>query len=58
MEKHGVKDVIFLGFMADNAQANFNAICKAFESKDKFKPMPGKKKTCQFHWSHIGIQNN
>ena len=27
MEKHGVENVQFAGFMADNAQTNFNVVC-------------------------------
>ena len=51
MEKHGVRDVNFSGFMADNAQANFNAVRVVFGSGDKSVPMVGKERTCQFHWS-------
>ena len=51
MEKHGVKNVNFAGFMVDSAQANFNAIRKIFGSGDKSKPMKDKEQTCQFHWS-------
>ena len=51
MEKHGVKNVNFAGFMADSAQTNFNAICEIFGSGDKSKPMKDKERTCQFHWS-------
>ena len=51
MEKHGVRDVNFAGFMVDSAQANFNAVRVVFGSGDKSVPMVGKEKTCQFHWS-------
>ena len=51
MEKHGVKDVNFAGFMADNAQTNFNAVPEIFEFGEKTKPMLGRERTCQFHWS-------
>ena len=51
MEKHGVKDVNFAGFMADSAQANFNVVREVFGSGDKTEPMLGRKRTCQFHWS-------
>ena len=50
MEKHGLKKVEFAGFMADSAQANFNAVHEIFKSGDKFVPMIGKERTCQFHW--------
>ena len=51
MEKHRVKNVNFAGFMAESAQANFNAVCEIFGSGDKSKPMKDKERTCQFHWS-------
>ena len=51
MEKHGVKDVNFAGFMADSAQANFNVVREVFGSGDKMEPMLGRERTCQFHWS-------
>ena len=51
MEKHGVMEVQFVGFMADNAQANFNAVCEIFGSGNKTIPMKGKERTCQFYWS-------
>ena len=46
MEWHGCQKVEFAGFMADSAQANFNAICEIFGSDDKFVPMVGKERTC------------
>ena len=46
MEKHGVKNVNFVGFMADSAQANFNAVREIFGSGDKRKPMKDKEQTC------------
>ena len=51
MEKHGVRDVNFAGFMAESGHANFNAVCEVFGSGDKSKPMVGKERICQFHWS-------
>ena len=51
LDQHGVKNVNFKGFMADSAQANFNAVRKIFGSGDKNVPMDGKERTCQFHWS-------
>ena len=48
---YGVKNVNFKGFMADSAQANFNAVRKIFGSGDKSIPMEGKEQTCQFYWS-------
>ena len=49
--RHGVENVNFKGFMADSAQANFNAVRKIFGSGDRSIPMEGKERTCQFHWS-------
>ena len=37
--------------MADNIHANFNVVREVFGSGDKSKPMVGKERTCQFHWS-------
>ena len=51
MEKHGVKNVNFAGFMADSAHANFNAVREIFRSGNKSKPMKDKEQTCQLHWS-------
>ena len=48
MEKHGVKDVNFVGFMADSAQANFNAVREVFGSGQKIELMLGRERTCQF----------
>ena len=49
IKKLGVKNVNFVGFMADSAQAKFNAVCEIFGSGDKSKPMKDKERTCQFH---------
>ena len=49
MEKHGVTDVNFARFMADKAQANFNAVREVFGSGEKTQLMLGRKRTCQFH---------
>ena len=49
--QHGMKNMNFKGFMADNAYANFNAVRRIFGSGDKNVPMDGKERTCQFHWS-------
>ena len=51
LNRHGVKNVNFKGFMADSAQANFNAVRKIFGSGDRSIPMEGKEQTFQFHWS-------
>ena len=46
MEKHGVKNVNFAGFMAESAQANFNAVREIFGSGNKNKSMKDKERTC------------
>ena len=51
MARHGYQRVEFYGFMADSAQANFNAVREIFGSGDKTIPIAGKERTCQFHWS-------
>ena len=51
MARHGYQSVEFYGFMADSAQANFNAVREIFGSDDKTIPIAGKGHTCQFHWS-------
>ena len=50
MKKHGVPSPTFTGFMADSAQANFNAIRRIFGSGDPTIPMEGKERTCLLHW--------
>ena len=42
LNRHGVKNINFKGFMADSAQANFNAIRKIFGSGDRSIPIEGK----------------
>ena len=51
MARHGYQRVEFYGFMANSAQANFNAVREIFGSSDKTIPIAGKEHTCQFHWS-------
>jgi hypothetical protein len=50
LDKNGVSNVNFKGFMCDNAQANFNAVRILFGSGDPTVPMENKERTCQFHW--------
>ena len=49
LKQHELEDVNFKGFMADSAQANFNAVRRIFDSRDKNIPMEDKERTCQFH---------
>ena len=51
MARHGVLSPQFQGFMADSAQANWNAIRIVYGSGDPKVPMPGREHTCYFHWS-------
>ena len=53
LNRHGVKNVNFKGFMADSAQANFNVVRKMFGSRDSSIPMEEKERTYQFHWSMV-----
>jgi hypothetical protein len=50
MEKHGMSNVNFKGFMCDSAQANFNAVRVIFGSGDRTVPMENRERTCLFHW--------
>jgi hypothetical protein len=51
MAGHGVHDVNFKGFMADSAQANWNAIRMIYGSGDAAEKMVDKERTCLFHWT-------
>ena len=46
MAQHGYQRVEFYVFMADSAQANFNAVREIFGSGDKTIPIAGKERTC------------
>jgi hypothetical protein len=50
LEKHGLTNVNFKGFMCDSAQANFSAVRVIFGSGDPSIPMANKERTCFFHW--------
>src|ERR1700737_2135863 len=51
MSENGVSKVNFKGFMADSAQANWNAVRKIYGVGDPSLPMVGRERTCLFHWS-------
>ena len=51
MTKNGVLTVNFKGFMADNAQANWNAVKMIYGEGDPSLSMVGHERTCLFHWS-------
>ena len=50
MEKNGMENPYFKGFMCDSAQANFNAICIVYGSGNPSVPMTDRERTCLFHW--------
>ena len=50
MRENGVDTVNFKGFMADSAQANWNAVRKVYGSGDPRVCMEGREHTCLFHW--------
>ena len=51
MARHGVQSVNFKGFMADSAQANWNAVRIIYGSGDATEKMVDKERTCLFHWT-------
>src|ERR1700738_5149125 len=50
MARHVIPHPTFIGFMADNAQANWNAVRIVYGSGDPKVPMEGHERTCFFHW--------
>ena len=51
MARHDVLSPWFQGFMANSAQANWNAVRIVYGSGIPKVPMPGRERTCYFHWS-------
>jgi hypothetical protein len=51
MARYGVPKPKFKGFMADSAQANWNAIRVIYGSGDATIPMKDQERTCLFHWA-------
>lgn len=51
MASNGLPSPNFVGFMADSAQANFNADRIVFGTEDPKVPMPGRERTCLFQWT-------
>ena len=51
MAENGVPKTNFKGFMADNAQANWNAVRMVYGDGDPSLPMVARERTCLFHWS-------
>lgn len=51
MGRHGIPLPYFKGFMADSAQANWNAVRIVYGTGDPKVPLQGRERTCAFHWS-------
>src|ERR1700738_1163803 len=51
MACHNVSQPNFKGFMANSAQANWNAIRIVYGNGDASMPMENKERTCLFHWT-------
>ena len=51
MIRHGITSPQFQGFMADSAQANWNAIRIVYGGGDPKVPMVGRERVCFFHWT-------
>ena len=51
MARNSVPNVQFKGFMADSAQANWNAVRIVYGNGNKEDPMPNRTRTCYFHWT-------
>jgi hypothetical protein len=49
MTENGVLTVNSKGFMADNAQTNWNAVMKIYGRGDPSLPMMGRERICFFH---------
>ena len=49
--KHDITNPNFKGFMADNAQANWNVVRIVYGGGDPTIPMVNRKRTCLFHWT-------
>jgi hypothetical protein len=51
MHRHGFAKVNFKGFIADSAQANWNAVRIIYGSGDPKVPMEFRERTCLLHWT-------
>ena len=49
--KHDITNPNFKGFMADSAQANWNAVRIVYGGGDPAIPMVNRERTCLFHWA-------
>jgi hypothetical protein len=53
MARHGIPEPKFKGFLADNTQANWNAVRMIYDSGDATIPMKDQERTCLFHWAQF-----
>jgi hypothetical protein len=51
MARHGIPNPYFKGFMADSAQANWNAVRIVYSSGDPSIAIISRERTCFFHWT-------
>jgi predicted 2-oxoglutarate/Fe(II)-dependent dioxygenase YbiX len=51
MARHGVHESKFKGFMADSAQAKWNAVRVIYGTGDATIPMKDQERTCLFYWA-------
>ena len=56
MERNGVAAPNFKGFMADNAQANWNAVRILYGNGNKEDKMEDRERSCLFHWTQNMVQ--
>ena len=56
METNGVVEPNFKGFMADSAQANWNAVRIIYGNGKKEDRMVDWERTCQFHWTQSMVK--
>ena len=56
MERNGVVHTNFKGFMADSAQANWNAVRVIYGNGKKEDRMDDRERTCQFHWTQSMVK--
>ena len=53
MDRHGISNLEFKGFMANSAQANWNVIRIVYGSGDPKVPIDDCGRTCFFHWIQL-----
>ena len=53
LERYGVENLNFKGFMANSAQANWNAVRIVYGSGDPAVRIQGRERTCLFHWTQL-----